>query len=85
MSDHHTLSWTQHLNTILKKARDLRHLRDSLGALELLHLHHREHLVWQHNHLDGKLHQAGLGGPQKGGPSAEQTINLQDICTKVVG
>lgn len=32
----------------------------SQGPQELLHLHHREHLVCEHQHLDGKLHKSSL-------------------------
>lgn len=63
------LSWTHHINIMIKKPDSVSPSSagsETLSSQELSHLHHRGH----HCHLDGKLHQK-VFGPK----------NLQDICT----
>lgn len=79
------LSWTHQGNVVMKAARQ--HLElPTQGAQELLNLHPRKFLVWEHYHLDGKLHQKGALLSKKAVWTIKIIIsNLKNICTKGCG
>ncbi|KAK3521431.1 hypothetical protein QTP70_004457 [Hemibagrus guttatus] len=64
------LSWSCHINTVVKKAWQrlyhLRHLRD-FRLSELLLLHHREYPDGKHNDLVREQHHAGQTSSSEGG------------------